>query len=303
MNHSSSSSYPRSGACSHERALYERQPYDVRVSNSDQVPGASDFINDFDETLALVPALSTSSAPFPTASSLSYSPVDVKGMTMSTPHSPRPQTAEPPLHDDGLIYLHSPYGQLTTSYWNNMSAYPPMDGSEQWTTFEPSLTNPLHSNISLSNFSPPSIATPLQQDRWNFDPTPPLNMQITPVPVHDVQHPSTSASSDSPSSSRSVICQWGQRCGVALNDLTAAGIARHLKEYHVQDWDNRARGRCEWNGSPCTNTTMFYASFGKHIASVHLGATARPCEKCGETFARADTLDRHMKLYCRLRGK
>ncbi|KAI0734812.1 hypothetical protein C8Q72DRAFT_326161 [Fomitopsis betulina] len=100
-----------------------------------------------------------------------------------------------------------------------------------------------------------------------------------------------------------VACQWGKRCGVELDDLTAAGIARHLKEYHVQDWDNRARARCEWHGSPCTNSTMYYASFGKHIASVHLGATARPCDKCGETFARADTLDRHMKLYCRLRSK
>lgn len=152
---------------------------------------------------------------------------------------------------------------------------------------------------ALPDLSPPNMPPP-PQDQWTYEPPLPT---FPSVPVDDVQHAPTSTSSLDTSSSRSVTCQWGQRCGVELDDLTAAGIARHLKEYHVHDWDSRARGRCEWHGSPCTNSTMYYASFGKHIASVHLGATARPCDKCGETFARADTLDRHMKLYCRLRSK
>lgn len=154
--------------------------------------------------------------------------------------------------------------------------------------------HPLFSTVS--GLPQRDVPLPLPHDRWSFEPTP----SCTPLHV-DVMHHAFSSSEDS--SSRSVACQWGKRCGVELDDLTAAGIARHLKEYHVQDWDNRARARCEWHGSPCTNSTMYYASFGKHIASVHLGATARPCDKCGETFARADTLDRHMKLYCRLRSK
>ena len=122
MNRPSSTSYTSSGTHSHERDMYARQPdtsYDARVSNSDQANSASEFISDFDDSLTLAPALSTPSAPFPTASSFSYPPVDVKGMSMPTPHS-RPQTTELPSQDDGSIYLHSPYGPFTDNYWNGM---------------------------------------------------------------------------------------------------------------------------------------------------------------------------------------
>jgi len=105
-------------------------------------------------------------------------------------------------------------------------------------------------------------------------------------------------------SARQAQCRWGEQCRIMLDDLSPSGIARHLKIFHFQDpssrWDNRSRGPCEWHGGsePC-HRPMYYASYGKHIAAVHLGAIARQCYKCGRGFVRPDTLDRHLKRYCR----
>ncbi|KAH9926728.1 uncharacterized protein B0H18DRAFT_331103 [Fomitopsis serialis] len=93
-------------------------------------------------------------------------------------------------------------------------------------------------------------------------------------------------------------CRWGGQCQTIITDLTASGINRHLKECHVQPWDDRMRGYCEWEGSPCNKKLQFYFGFGKHIASVHIRSTASKCEMCGQILARGDTLDRHAKRFC-----
>ncbi|TFY57424.1 hypothetical protein EVJ58_g7027 [Rhodofomes roseus] len=305
--------------------MYDHRPYDPRHhtpghdtrASEAYGDGASDFMNDFDSSRALASTFShpAGSYTYLAPQAYSYPSLDMNGMSTRTPHarlSVDPALVGPssaPLHQGGSpIYLHPvSYGGSTSSgYFGGVqpSSYATFNNDE-WTTFPYDPTfNPMPLAMQDS-VSPSGMAmTSLQPDSWGFkpfEPSPPSNVQITSVSVNDA--PSASSPPESSPPSRSVVCQWGQKCGVLLDDLTAAGIARHLKEYHVKTWDNRSRGRCEWHGSPCTNTMMYHQSFGKHIASVHLGATARRCEKCGETFARADTLDRHMKLYCRQRSK
>ncbi|EED81040.1 predicted protein [Postia placenta Mad-698-R] len=98
-------------------------------------------------------------------------------------------------------------------------------------------------------------------------------------------------------------CCWGSTpCRVPLEDISAAGINRHLKEHHFPghgDWHPRDRGICQWQtrAGRCT-TEAFYGNFGKHIATVHLGAMQRICTDCGEIFSRNDALTRHLEGYC-----
>ncbi|KZT70486.1 hypothetical protein DAEQUDRAFT_209241 [Daedalea quercina L-15889] len=93
-------------------------------------------------------------------------------------------------------------------------------------------------------------------------------------------------------------CRWGGQCQTIIVDLTASGINRHLKECHLQPWDDRSRGYCQWEGTTCSKKLLYYFGFGKHIASVHLRSTASRCELCGQVLARGDTLDRHVKRFC-----
>lgn len=100
-----------------------------------------------------------------------------------------------------------------------------------------------------------------------------------------------------------VPCRWGAHpCGILLDDVTASGIARHLKDHHynVGGWHNRYRGPCLWRGADgaCCNRDMFYGTFGKHTATVHLQTLKRTCRLCHATFSRGDALRRHLDAYC-----
>ncbi|PCH45051.1 hypothetical protein WOLCODRAFT_78117, partial [Wolfiporia cocos MD-104 SS10] len=96
-------------------------------------------------------------------------------------------------------------------------------------------------------------------------------------------------------------CLWdGGSCGILLDDTSAAGVNRHLKEFHFcnqeKPWDNRSRGICHWEVN--CGREMYYESFGKHVAAVHLRCTVRECEQCHREFARPDTLRRHVASTC-----
>ncbi|EPS96493.1 hypothetical protein FOMPIDRAFT_1053283 [Fomitopsis schrenkii] len=98
-------------------------------------------------------------------------------------------------------------------------------------------------------------------------------------------------------------CIWdGGICGITLDDLSPSGVIRHLKAYHfnhpANPWENKKRGVCRWGCEECGSGEMNYESLGKHIASVHLRSTARPCTVCGRQFARTDTLSRHLLENC-----
>ncbi|KZT70485.1 hypothetical protein DAEQUDRAFT_725413 [Daedalea quercina L-15889] len=105
-----------------------------------------------------------------------------------------------------------------------------------------------------------------------------------------------------------IACAWGSQCSVLLDDLTPAGIARHLKEYHFRDpskpWHPRNRGTCQWRDMDgVCRKELNYASFGKHVAAVHLQSTARACPHCFQNLGRADSLERHIKNYCPRSGR
>ncbi|KAF9819420.1 hypothetical protein IEO21_02163 [Rhodonia placenta] len=98
---------------------------------------------------------------------------------------------------------------------------------------------------------------------------------------------------------RATPCRWGTGCGAILHNLTPTAISNHLKEHHFEFWDDRARGQCQWEGTSCRNgMDMYFGSFGKHVACVHLRSTTEKCRYCGETFSRPDVLVRHEKRYC-----
>ncbi|PCH44900.1 hypothetical protein WOLCODRAFT_124289 [Wolfiporia cocos MD-104 SS10] len=130
-------------------------------------------------------------------------------------------------------------------------------------------------------------------------PQPYYPLQTEDPSIHPV-HTSPISSSDQ------AQCRWGHPCGRSLDDVTPAGIARHLKEHHIDPstWHNKNRGHCLWSDwDGLCNREMNYASFGKHIASVHLHATASKCPHCQRALGRADSLDRHIKNYCEYRSK
>ncbi|KAH9835255.1 uncharacterized protein C8Q71DRAFT_110185 [Rhodofomes roseus] len=104
-------------------------------------------------------------------------------------------------------------------------------------------------------------------------------------------------------SSHYTPCAWGSDCRIPLDDLSPSGISRHLKEHHFRDqsapWHPKNRGHCKWwEADGVCNKDLNYASFGKHIAAVHLQSTARPCPNCHQNLGRADSLERHIKNYC-----
>ncbi|EED81381.1 predicted protein [Postia placenta Mad-698-R] len=127
--------------------------------------------------------------------------------------------------------------------------------------------------------------------------TPPLTFDFATI-FEPTQTPSVAAGP-----SPSAECRWGSPCSVRLTDLSAAGIAWHLKQYHFDNefnaWHDRRRGVCMWlkdNGS--CSTELLYEGFGKHVASVHLKSIARTCPQCGRKYSRIDALQRHMRESC-----
>ncbi|KZT10454.1 uncharacterized protein LAESUDRAFT_747780 [Laetiporus sulphureus 93-53] len=96
-----------------------------------------------------------------------------------------------------------------------------------------------------------------------------------------------------------VPCLWGGSCPILLDDISAAGIMRHLREYHLVDpdhpWDKKARGVCQWGGE--CHKEMAYASYGKHVAAVHLRGSVQ-CPYCYRDVGRLGLLERHIQSYC-----
>jgi len=90
-------------------------------------------------------------------------------------------------------------------------------------------------------------------------------------------------------------------CPVLLDDISPAGIKRHLKAGHLDTpsnpWENRKRSKCCW-GEGCRSGEMNYESLGKHIAEIHLRSTMTTCPNCGATFARGDSFYRHERETC-----
>ena len=113
----------------HDQPQYERHPRPdtahrgTRASTSrrDQVPDASNYLNDLNDPLTLASSLDAPSGTFPPAAPFSFPSVDFKCVSTPTPHTRPMQALEPPA-EDGPVYLHLPqYGGFSnSSHWSNM---------------------------------------------------------------------------------------------------------------------------------------------------------------------------------------
>ncbi|KAI0372032.1 hypothetical protein BV20DRAFT_906128, partial [Pilatotrama ljubarskyi] len=93
------------------------------------------------------------------------------------------------------------------------------------------------------------------------------------------------------------ICAW-DGCGMDLQDDACApsAIRQHLKDHHFcgNTPSSKDRIACKWGGN-CNREPMQWENISKHIAEYHLKSMARTCPYCGRSFARSDTLQRHLR--------
>ncbi|KAI0635248.1 hypothetical protein C8Q77DRAFT_691832 [Trametes polyzona] len=93
-------------------------------------------------------------------------------------------------------------------------------------------------------------------------------------------------------------CEWNA-CGIALPDAQHKTIRRHLKECHFPDNAPSATTMvvCRW-GENCRREPMRWENLAKHIVESHTTPKVI-CRDCGTSFARRDTLKRHVYSgYC-----
>lgn len=114
--------------------------------------------------------------------------------------------------------------------------------------------------------------------------------------------PDVSATDVAADSTSLTSCQWGDGCGILLDDIGPGGIKRHLRDFHKQAFEDE-RGHCQWAvGDHQCGKLLNCAGLGKHVAACHIRSTLRSCDYCGRDIGRPDSLKRHMKYYCPLRG-
>ena len=96
------------------------------------------------------------------------------------------------------------------------------------------------------------------------------------------------------------ICEWhdnGPPCNVMLyssGDLKHS-VSQHLHRFHnFLPSSGKSTQKCLWRG--CLKE-LKQESIARHIVSVHLRA-AVTCHACGTSFARQDSLRRHMRNSC-----
>jgi len=252
---------------------------------------------------------STEYSPSSYASSIGYARDSERGPTQQAVGYPHPQRLT-------LPSLHSPELALFSAFGQNMQVLEegPMlsdmprrgDGVHHSSWRAPdtvSVREHHYSSASLpGSFEPHHTMHPYNESRRVGQPLVRHHPSRYPlfrnssVPV--TSHPNATRSNSLPTV---WPCQWavcgGQyTCGALLDDTSPAGITRHLREHHFSrgGWEKTNRGHCQW--ASCARAQMDYASFGKHIASVHLReANAWSCEFCCRDFGRRDAMRRHMK--------
>ncbi|KAL6303284.1 hypothetical protein BKA93DRAFT_826770 [Sparassis latifolia] len=155
---------------------------------------------------------------------------------------------------------------------------------------------------SWEDFSRPLMAPALDSDPFIFQ-TPDPRQQPLCHPYTQQQDssyiPAPPLPEPFPDPIKRVPCRWGNDCHILLDDVSAAGLMRHIKEYHLKGpWNKKTRGTCEWDHRHhrC-GREMAYASFGKHVAVVHLRANVK-CPYCDKDVRRPGLLERHILRYC-----
>ncbi|OBZ77432.1 hypothetical protein A0H81_02357 [Grifola frondosa] len=190
------------------------------------------------------------------------------------------------------MQLHSSYSQpnsISLPYDNHNRLG--SDANYSWSgSFGPSHTFPCHEYAYWSPMIP--FPSSLVIDNENVT-VPQWNSSFSPSDL-------SIAGDKEDDEDSGVECRWGEGCGIRISNPKACKINTHLLRYHFQGSTpfetKRFRGMCEWDG--CTSPhKMFYHSFGRHIATVHLGSTAAVCphSDCGRRFTRGDAMARHLK--------
>ena len=101
-------------------------------------------------------------------------------------------------------------------------------------------------------------------------------------------------------SNSTYTCQWRvdrSPCNafIALGDNPKHSISQHLSKVHsLLPAGGKLTQKCQWAG--CAKE-LKQESIVRHILTVHLRVTTE-CEACGTSFARRDSLQRHIKKSC-----
>ncbi|KAI9566835.1 hypothetical protein HD554DRAFT_2112979, partial [Boletus coccyginus] len=88
-------------------------------------------------------------------------------------------------------------------------------------------------------------------------------------------------------------CRWltnGAPCGMRVV-ADRRNVIKHLRDHDIRPGEDKARQRCFWES--CT-MTLNKESLVRHILTVHLKEGVK-CAECGLSFAREDSLKRHLK--------
>lgn len=144
-------------------------------------------------------------------------------------------------------------------------------------------------------FYPPSIPSPIYPEDEDIKPKIEI-MQHENIPFIC---PHSTYALSTPAPAEKTHCQW-HGCTIELDDISHSGIRRHFRDFHGQ-----ARGsmvRCKWGGA-CRSEEMLYDNIAKHIAECHLKSMRTTCKSCGNSFARNDTLKRHLNAGCPAAGR
>jgi serine/threonine protein kinase len=88
-------------------------------------------------------------------------------------------------------------------------------------------------------------------------------------------------------------CKWSIANGLRCDALIRGhDISSHLPEAHGIHGSDKSRVRCTWNDC---NRELNKESLLRHVEEIHLNIV-HPCEMCGATFSRRDTLHKHRKM-------
>ena len=139
---------------------------------------------------------------------------------------------------------------------------------------------PLHLTTSyMANFSSPSMNY-FPNEYWG-------NTSGSSYPLYVVDNSVVD-------NSTKARCMW-DNCDVILDDISHAGVRRHFRDYHHAPRGERLC--CKWGGC-CRSEEMLFENIPKHIAECHVKSMAQRCPHCNGSFARKDTLKRHLNAGC-----
>lgn len=131
------------------------------------------------------------------------------------------------------------------------------------------------------------------------DPQPSTAMAHNALPsIQSTALPSSEPICDPESWTRIYRCKWLRGGGVTCEEHVAAdrrGVVEHLQQAHgMRPGEEKIRQKCSWEDC---QTTLNKESLARHILTVHLkeGKERIHCPECGQSFAREDSLKRHLK--------